>query len=379
MTDPHAAAAPPLLGSTLLAIAEKQALLQPSPASSGNHAIDTEALDGGYRYGEITCIAGASGTGKTLLAFQAIASHLITHKEGEVALIATTDIPLTRLKDVLVNRITRQKRAPEFCESGYVYRKQVATADPTQDVQTCVALMLERVRLSRAFDFPGVAEAIGEFGARLEAHDVKDKAKSHGVDHRGARTVADSEDEVESNPSPKKKDHVHEDAPGARVEAAEIIPASMIVIDNVANVLGSMMTKSQLQGHAMLANCMRSLQHLTKRRSICTLLVNAAVALRPQSTQYQRKTDEQVSIFASILGKPALGKHFSFLIDTSVFLSMLPRSKDDADIAYNDGHEARDYEKVGIFEVLKDRHGIREGRWSVFRIREGVELHSGKV
>ncbi|KAL8801495.1 MAG: hypothetical protein Q9182_004398 [Xanthomendoza sp. 2 TL-2023] len=352
---------------------------QPSPTSSGSHAIDTEALDGGYRDGEITCIAGASGTGKTLLAFQAIASHLITHREGEVALIATTDISLTRLKHVLVNRFTRQNRDPEFCESGYMYRKQVATAPPTQDIQSSVATMLERVRLSRVFDFPGVAEAIGEFGARLDAHDIKDKARSPGVDYNGCRSVADGSDEVESNPSPKNNDHAYEGVSDARMKATEITRTSMIVIDNFANVLGSMMTKSQLQGHAMLANCMRSLQHLTKRRNICTLVVNAAVGLRSQRTQYQRKTDDQASIFASVFGKPALGKHFSFLIDTSVFVSVLPRSKDDAEIAYSDGHQAREYEKVGIFEVLKDRHGIREGRWGVFRIREGVELHGGKT
>ncbi|KAL8808008.1 MAG: hypothetical protein Q9200_004434 [Gallowayella weberi] len=248
MADFHTAAAPPLLGSTLLATAEKQEILQPSPISSGSHAIDTEALDGGYRYGEITCIAGASGTGKTLLTFQAIASHLLTHKEGEVALIATTDISLPRLKDVFVNRLTRQNRDPEFCKSGYMYRKQVATAHRTQDVQNCVTSMLERVRLSRVFDFPGVAEAVGEFGARLDAHDTNDKARSQGVDHERLPGVADSEDEVESNPSPKKNDHAYEGVSDARVEAAEITPNSMIAIDNVANVLGSMMTKSQLQG-----------------------------------------------------------------------------------------------------------------------------------
>lgn len=58
--------APPILGSTLLAAAlsnPKPALV---PTSTGCASLDT-ALYGGFRYGEITSIAGASGMGKTLV------------------------------------------------------------------------------------------------------------------------------------------------------------------------------------------------------------------------------------------------------------------------------------------------------------------------
>ena len=62
-----AQAAPPLLGSTLLKLAENEDGRRPSPASCGCAAIDQMALEGGFRYGEITSIAGAAGTGKTLV------------------------------------------------------------------------------------------------------------------------------------------------------------------------------------------------------------------------------------------------------------------------------------------------------------------------
>lgn len=62
-------AAPPMLGSILLASAKAHEKSRPLPASSGSATIDQEALDGGFRYGEITAIAGASGTGKTLVGF----------------------------------------------------------------------------------------------------------------------------------------------------------------------------------------------------------------------------------------------------------------------------------------------------------------------
>lgn len=121
---------------------------------------------------------------------------------------------------------------------------------------------------------------------------------------------------------------------------------------------------------------MRSLQHLTRRRNVCTVVVNAAVGLRRQSTQYHRRPDDQASVFSSTLGKPALGRHFSYLIDTSIFLSTLPRSKEDADIAYNVDQVASGFTKVGVVEILRDRHGSREGRWSSFVTAAGTELHT---
>ena len=59
--------APPLLGSNLLAAARAHESTRPTPASSGSAALDEGALSGGFRYGEITSIAGASGSGKTLV------------------------------------------------------------------------------------------------------------------------------------------------------------------------------------------------------------------------------------------------------------------------------------------------------------------------
>lgn len=119
---------------------------------------------------------------------------------------------------------------------------------------------------------------------------------------------------------------------------------------------------------------MRSLHHLTKQRHVCTLIVNAAVGLRPQGTQYHCKANDHVSMFASITGRPALGKHFTYLVDASIYLSTLPRSKEDADVAYGEVHGAKRFNEVRVIEVLKDRYGSREGRWSVFNITAGTDL-----
>ena len=121
---------------------------------------------------------------------------------------------------------------------------------------------------------------------------------------------------------------------------------------------------------------MRTLHHLAVHRHTCVVITNGAVGLHQDNAGYRRRLDDQASIFSSTRGKPALGRHFTFLIDTSIFLSSLPRSADDADIAYGDQRSNAVFGKVGIIEVLKDRQGTREGAWSAFQISDGIHLRS---
>ncbi|KAL9029107.1 MAG: hypothetical protein Q9196_002620 [Gyalolechia fulgens] len=395
----HDEAARALLGSALLVAEENHNRITPAPASSGNYTIDKEALDEGFRYGEITSIAGPTGTGKTTLAYQAIASHLMAHDAGEIALIATTELSLARIRDVLAGRIATQDQGPEFQESRYLYRKQPSTKQAIPETSHRVMSMLERVHICRVFDFAGVEEAVTEFGANLEDNDRSDEVETTAKERKSARSVADSEDEAEEDVSlePDGRRHGEADITNPAMGPGRL-RAHMIVIDNMANVVGSMMAKSQVQGiacsiaprtrreanrilegHAILARFMRSLRHLTKHRHICTLIVNAAVGLRPQGTQYRCKADDQVSIFASTTGRPALGKHFTSLVDASIYLSTLPRSKEDADVAYGDVRGALRFNEIRVLEVLKDRYGSREGKWSAFDIIAGTGLQSVRL
>lgn len=131
-----------------------------------------------------------------------------------------------------------------------------------------------------------------------------------------------------------------------------------------------------MKGHALVTTLVRSLRHLCSRHRICALLVNSAVGLDPSSNPtYQRRTEDNASAFESTAGKPALGKTFSYLIDTSVYLSKIPKTKEDAEIAFGDSN-ARKWNSVGVFEVLKDKYGTCEGQWTLFRIDDGVSIRS---
>ena len=125
----------------------------------------------------------------------------------------------------------------------------------------------------------------------------------------------------------------------------------------------------------MLTTFMRSLHHLTTRRRICTLLTNSVVGLSTlRNPSYLRQPDDGPSIFSSTVGKPALGKSFTYLIDTSVLLSALPKTVEDADATYGDQSENQQAQYCSIFEVLQDKHGIRAQRWAAFKIIDGIDV-----
>lgn len=111
--------------------------------------------------------------------------------------------------------------------------------------------MLERVRLSRVFDFSGVAEALGEFSARLDEgeNQRRDTATRNDEGFQRVRAAANNQGNTEKNsPLSEANDETIKRSTAADLDAPIHLPASMIVIDHFANVVGPMMTKSQAQG-----------------------------------------------------------------------------------------------------------------------------------
>jgi len=112
-------------------------------------------------------------------------------------------------------------------------------------------------------------------------------------------------------------------------------------------------------GHALLTTFLRSLHHLTRTHHLSTLLLNSAVATQhPPLSGRQVDETSNVSIFTSTLGKPALGKTYAYLLDTSLFLTRGPSG--------DERSRGREEDTV-VLEVLYDRFGPREGRWVALR------------
>lgn len=232
--------------------------------------------------------------------------------------------------------------------------------------------MLGRVKVMRVFDFAGVVEAISEVNELMDNMAQESEEPPVVAVEKKREEIDDSEEEldeeVEDLQAKPRRENLNLTGPRSG-------PIGLIVLDTITNVVSAMIAKSQIQGQALLASFMRSLRHLTSRYHICTILTNAAVNMHSSNNPgYQQGPREDVSIFSSTMGKPALGRTFTYLIDTSVFLSTLPKTTGDAAIVFGERGEATSYQKVLILEVLKDRCGSREGRWAPFEIAAEVRI-----
>lgn len=114
--------------------------------------------------------------------------------------------------------------------------------------------MLDRIRINRVFDFPGAAKALSEFNAMLEQNDRGTEETPHKDEHGRGRSIADSEDEVVDD-LPAELESTSPPVPGTTRHGTcspKTSFSSMIVLDNIANVLESMMTKSQVQDNTCM-------------------------------------------------------------------------------------------------------------------------------
>lgn len=318
-----------------------------------------------------------------------MASHLLapsspnaTGETGDVVIIDTNGSfsPL-RLRDVFVYRLrARAQREAVLRQSGYVYQNPGPSERVPEDGLMAEATkFLDRVRVMRVFDLAGVAEAVGEVS------EIMDRSRSPRVEgpqegltppRRRSAEVEDSEEELDAEDECRVEVTGNADTRMTFPGASEV-PIGMVIIDTIANVVSSLVNKSQTQGQALLVSLMRSLRHLTALHCLCTILTNAAVGTSADSRknpnfQYRRPADN-ASLFASTLGRPALGKTFSYLIDTSIFLSSVPKLKDDAIVAFGQTGERR-WRNAQVIEILKDRSSGREGQWLGFEIANSVKL-----
>ncbi|KAI9812153.1 MAG: hypothetical protein M1827_004819 [Pycnora praestabilis] len=342
--------APPILASALLHTAPKSYDRQ--AVGTGHPAVDTLALAGGFKYGSITAVSGALGTGKTLVALHVLTTHLLAHPESQVAVIDTTgSFSPFRMYDVVLARLLKEQEVKERALGG----TKVVGGQEGEDLRRKAEEMLDRVQVMRVFDFYGVIDAVGEIRERMEDFELTKERKvveiGWEVEQKGEREIADSEDEIESEDvemeeqgSRQKITFGTTEGPQAKATNRDV---GIIVIDTITNVR----PPAQAQQHDPTNSFIRQ----------------------------PRKPDDNVSIFSSTLGKPALGKSFAYCVDMQVFLSKIPRTREDAEEIYGGegggGGTTGGAEMASVMEVIADRSGEREGRWAAFMI-DGAELKS---
>lgn len=349
----------PILASSLWTADETLDLFEP-PAkkrklATGCAHID-ESLSGGFDYGSISCISSEAESGSKELSYSLIATHLLFSPQCEATIIDTTNsFDVRRLHKRLVC---------ELQERGI-----------GEDAKTEAVQVLERVRIMKAFDFVGMTDCVAELRESLETREQKKSQQESESSPREPKapvprgTVDDSEDEddmlddaeptaLEKPPQPSPKPTEPEEKP------PEGQPQHLLVIDNITYVASPIIKNSHVQGQALLATFMRSLDHLTRAHGICTLLHNAVTTYQPKSS-----TEPTPSIFSSCTLRPALGKSFGYLLDMHLLLHRIPLTATDAKSVYamHSAIPKSSQKMASVLEVLQDRHNDRVGHWSAFK------------
>ncbi|KLO17247.1 hypothetical protein SCHPADRAFT_994554 [Schizopora paradoxa] len=144
----------------------------------------------------------------------------------------------------------------------------------------------------------------------------------------------------------------------------------LVVIDSITSLLSSSLSSVTSQGHALMTIFMRSLQDVAANYSLIVLVLNKAASTQPPHSS--------PSVFAATKLKPALGPTFSFLTDTTLWLSrgadvlniQAPNSRGHgSSLANTRGGDAA--EELLIAEVLRSRSSTSRAWWPIV-VKDGV-------
>lgn len=191
------------------------------------------------------------------LVLHSIATYLIAEKDGEIALIDTNgSFAAVSLRDVISHHLENLSRQARYKQSGYVYEKVPAaqSAAAVRDFKSEATRMLCRVKVMRVFDFAGIVEAVDEVRESWEKSDNQQKTPEAGEaaaesanlepQARLEREISDSQESA--TPESQEQGHLIEPTPNEPPARPRGI--KMLVVDNIANPVSSMMAKSTMQG-----------------------------------------------------------------------------------------------------------------------------------
>lgn len=144
--------------------------------------------------------------------------------------------------------------------------------------------------------------------------------------------------------------------------------SGLIVIDSITSLFSSLLSSVTAQGHALMTNFMRSLQDVASNYGLIVLVLNKPASVQPPHSS--------PSVFTATKLKPALGPTFSFLTDTTLWLS---RASDVLNVQANkdrgDGSSTTtsvdSIEELLIAEVVRSR-SLTSRIWWPIAMKDGV-------
>lgn len=288
--------------------------------STGATAVDT-ALQGGFDTGIVTCITSEPDHGTNDFVHGLLLSHLLSAPNATATVIDSS--------------------------LSFDLRKLFKAIEASSKDRQEAIKVLDRLKIMKVFDFVGLSEAIQELRESLE-----EQAMSPSTTRKAPKaTIPDSQgedDELFDNPSPEGEP-TEEIAPGP----------NLLIIDSISHVVAPLIKNNYAQGQALLYSLMRSLGHLTRAQSICTVVLSTAMTNKPSADE------ATLSMFRSCTIRPVLGNGLGYLLDVHLYLHKLPRRSSQPD-GERSGQQSKSANMVSVLEVVQDRMSDRLGRWAPF-------------
>ncbi|EIW57144.1 P-loop containing nucleoside triphosphate hydrolase protein [Trametes versicolor FP-101664 SS1] len=125
----------------------------------------------------------------------------------------------------------------------------------------------------------------------------------------------------------------------SRSSYSELPTTRCIVIDSITPLLGSMLSATSSQGHAIMTTFMRQLRAFADSFLLTILVINSSTKILPSNPETVFETAR----------KPALGPSFTFMADATLWLSQRPPEEPQAD----------DDSTMHVAEVLRSRISVR--------------------
>jgi hypothetical protein len=242
-----------------------------------------------------------------------------------------------------------------------------------EEVDKDVQLCLEMVAISRVFDTEGLWEVLGEVGRDNISNDDSSILPSSLDPETNDRSpqrpteILDSEEELTPEEITPTTPRNQDSSSGTEI----------IIIDNITHIITEFLArKEKSEAHGLLTLLSITLHTMTHTSNILTILHNGTVPSKSTSTstsnytypttttsrnQYPRhpQIPNPTSIFLSNPTKPALGQIFMQFPELHLFLSKLPKSREDAEVLYGQDEDSlTSYQKevryCFVVEVLKD-------------------------
>lgn len=356
-----------------------------------------EILGGGFERGIVVGISADGGEGR-LISFHLLSSILLSNlntsptpstKPKATVIDTTGSFPTALLAKVLSSRIILSRAASTTAavHSGNYAISGEKQDVPDEEVETDVQRCLEMVAISRVFDFEGLWEVLGEVNRDSTLHDdyaipSSPDPEAHERESHYPPEIFDSEEEL----SPERASTRDKNSSDPGIE--------IIIIDNLTHIITSLLAqKEKSEAHGLLTLLSHTLHTMTHTSNILTILHNSTVPSKPTTTstslststsnynytyptttgakthnqhqhqhpRAQPQISNPTSIFPSNTAKPALGQIFTQFPELHLFLSRLPKRREDAEMLYGGeqdsglGHgSGKEVKYCFVVEVLKD-------------------------